>query len=218
MVKIRSLDEIAEENDEDLKGSVGDLSLLDEINGIDVSAGMKNCGTKDTYMLLLKAFCSSIVDKASQIEESVKKGDIKIFTIYIHALKSSARTIGALTLGEECQALEIAGKQGDKAYIEEHIDDVMTSYKAFRTLLLPLFEKEDKGNEKPEADAPLINSAFEKIRSAADEMDCDSLQEIFKVMDKYRIPSEYENLWKDLRTASDNYDYDAVIGLIDNNR
>ena len=35
-------------------------------------------------------------------------------------------------------------------------------------------------------------------------------------MDKYRIPSEYENLWKDLRTASDNYDYDAVIGLLDN--
>ena len=46
-------------------------------------------------------------------------------------------------------------------------------------------------------------------------MDCDMLQEIFREMDKYSIPDVYTQLWKSLREASANYDYDILIRLLD---
>ena len=44
---------------------------------------------------------------ASAIADTATVGEIT------HALKSAARTVGALQLGELCQALETAGKAGD---------------------------------------------------------------------------------------------------------
>jgi len=40
-----------------------------------------------------------------------------------------------------------------------------------------------------------MKSIFKKIRTAADEMDCDKLKEIFRSMEAYSIPQNYKALF-----------------------
>ena len=59
----------------------------------------------------------------------------------MHALKSSARIIGAEELAEEALGLEKAGKEGDLAYIREHHAAVMEDYRGFTDRLRPAAER-----------------------------------------------------------------------------
>lgn len=74
----------------------------------------------------------AISDRKAEIEEMYRAGKINDYTIKVHALKSSARIIGAVSFGEEAQQLENAGKSGDINYIREHREAFMEEFMAFR--------------------------------------------------------------------------------------
>ncbi|MBE7004850.1 MAG: response regulator, partial [Ruminococcaceae bacterium] len=90
-----------------------------EIDGIDAAAGMENCGGADTFRGALELFYRSVGAKADEIESLWRGGDLKNYTVKVHALKSSARTIGASELSERAKAMEEAGNAGDAARIDE---------------------------------------------------------------------------------------------------
>ena len=90
----------------------------------------------------------------------------------------------------------------------------MQRYMEFKTLLSVLFAEEEKVPDQPEADAELMAEAYEEIRSAAEAMDCDRLENLFAEMADYRIPTTEESLWNKLKEASDQYDYGAVMELL----
>ena len=69
-------------------------------------------------------------------------------------------------------------------------------------------------SDKPEADAGLMEEVLEEIKSAADDMDCDRLQEIIAEMSDYRIPSDLAELWASIKAATDKYDYEAILNLL----
>ena len=46
-------------------------------------------------------------------------------------------------------------------------------------------------------------------------MDCDKLSTIFEEMEDYSIPESEKEKWNRLKTASDNYDYDEISGIIE---
>jgi CheY-like chemotaxis protein len=183
---------------------------------ININNGIKNSGSVESYIPLLKIFYSSMDEKKEELNRYLSEGDIKNYTIKIHALKSSARIIGAADLGDAAEALEYAGKDGDIDYIKEHHGPFMEDYEAFRAPLSEMFKENEDDTDKPEADEDLLRDVFKELRSAADDMDCDRLQAIFKEMEAYRVPEKYTLLWKSLKEASGNYDYDVIIELIDN--
>ena len=192
----------------------GVLMPLMEQESIDVGLGMKNSGSAEAYLPLLKIFYTSIDGKANEILQFYEAEDWKDYTIKVHALKSSARIIGAVKFGEEAQELENAGKREDIAYIREHQEPFMQRYMEFKTLLSVLFAEEEKVPDQPEADAELMADAYEEIRSAAEAMDCDRLENLFAEMADYRIPATEESLWNRLKEASDQYDYGAIMELL----
>lgn len=85
----------------------------EEIEGIDGAAGIKNSASEELFKSLLEMFYDSIPDKADELNGLYAMEDWDNYTIKIHALKSSARLIGALELGDQVQLLENAGKEGD---------------------------------------------------------------------------------------------------------
>ena len=56
---------------------------------------------------------------------------------------------------------------------------------------------------------------FAEIRAAADDMDCGRLESIFSEMEGYSIPQAQKDLYGKLKAASDNYDYDKILELLD---
>jgi CheY-like chemotaxis protein len=179
---------------------------------IDSEAGIKNSGSVKSYISLLKVFYNTINDKVSELDSYIENGDYENYTIKVHALKSSARIIGAAGLGEEAQALENAGKSGDIDYIKANHEAFIGEYLGFGAILSKAFpeEKEDD-KRKPEADAELMDIVYMEIKSAAQDMNCGRLEEIFKKMGEYRIPEEEKEVFSKIKTASDNYDYDKII-------
>jgi CheY-like chemotaxis protein/nitrogen-specific signal transduction histidine kinase/HPt (histidine-containing phosphotransfer) domain-containing protein len=182
--------------------------------GIDVETGISNSGTVEDYLSLLKIFYITMKDKAGEIDGYYRQEDYKNYTILVHALKSSARIIGALDLGEEAQKLELAGKAGDIEVIRHYHDRFMGHYRGYGEALKDLFESEEDGSDKPQADPEQIKRALEDVLQAAGEMDCIALDSIFEEMSAYSMPAEQAELWKKLKEASDHFDYEGIEKLL----
>ena len=188
---------------------------LENIRGqmIDIDEGIRNNGTVDSYMSLLKMFLDSVDSNREELDRLFDGKDIKNYTIKIHALKSSLRIIGAGELGEKAQNLEDAGKRNDTGYIRNHRNDFVLRYMKIKDVLSQLFDEEDQ-SEKPEADPDLMKDAIERIKSAAEAMDCDDLEEIFDEMKEYRIPQNDAQLFGKLKAASERFEYGTILELL----
>ena len=132
----------------------------------------------------------------------------------MHALKSSARIIGAKGFGEEAQKLEDAGKAGDTAYINTHHEEFMKEYEGFSGLLSEVIKEYESDTGKPEADEYFVSAVFEEIKAAAEDMDCVRLDSIFGEMDGYVIPKESAEIYKKLKDFSEKYEYRNITGLL----
>jgi len=75
----------------------------------------------------LQEFRVSTVEIATALSAACTSGEVETTTALAHKLKSSAHSVGALTLSRLCAALEHAGRQG---------------HGAAQTRLLPEFERE----------------------------------------------------------------------------
>jgi len=80
--------------------------------GIDPVAGMDYCrNDKALYRTLLGEFVRDAGEKDSSLRSCFETGDWKNYTVYVHALKSSARLIGAGKLSGMAAAMEQAAKE-----------------------------------------------------------------------------------------------------------
>ena len=206
------LSEAGNEVEEESEEIPAELEPLQELDWLDTSVGMRNSGSVDAYLPLLELFYKSLEEKANEIENFYATGDYANYTIKVHAIKSSARIIGAVEFGEDAQLLENAGKSGDIDYVHEHHAEFMQKLRSFKEPLAQFFEADE--SDKPEADAGLMEEVLEEIKSAADDMDCDRLQEIIAEMSEYRIPSDLAELWASIKAATDKYDYEAILNLL----
>ena len=193
------------------------LAPLQDAEWLDMRIGIKNSGSVEAYLPLLKIFYESIDETEQAIEGFYAERNIKDYTIKVHALKSSARIIGAQEFGEEAQLLENAGKAENREYIRAHHEGFIETYRGFKAQLAAVFANEQTAaeDEKPEADAVLMESVYEEMREAAEEMDCDRLEEIFTEMEDYRIPDGEVELYKKLKQAVDHFDYEGILTLLD---
>ena len=191
-----------------------ELKALENYDEIDIKAGMESSGDPDAYISLLKIFYESMDEKASEIEGFFRDNDIKNYTIKVHALKSSARLIGAIGFSEAAQNMENAGKAEDAEYIKANHEALMKRLYKFKEPLSEVFKSAIEDFDKPTADASLIAGVYDEILSAAEDMDCDRLEQIFNEMEVYRIPENEAELFNRLKDASDAFDYDSIISLL----
>ena len=183
---------------------------------LDLSAGIKNSGSAEAYLPLLRIFYDSIDEMEHAIEGFYADRNLKDYTIKVHALKSSARIIGAKDFGEEAQLLENAGKAGNMDYIRAHHEKFIETYRGFKAPLAAVFAAAQlmDDTDKPEADMELMASVYEEMQAAAEDMDCDRLEDILTEMDEYRIPAADAELYKKIRQAVEHYDYETILSLL----
>ena len=101
------------------------------VSHISISAGMEYC-MNDTgfYKEMLGTFLSESPVKRENLETALKNGDIKQYTVNIHGLKSTSKTIGAVMLPDMALRLELAGKEERFDEIQSGHAEVMNEYEA----------------------------------------------------------------------------------------
>ena len=140
-----------------------DQKWYQTLDFIDAETAIKNSGSEDAFRSVLRIFYDSIPDKTAELEELYTAKDWQGYTIKIHALKSSAKLIGAMELSEAAQRLETAGKEGNFEYIEANYGHFMEDYAALKDRLTEYFSADDKslsenGEEKSAAiDKPVAD-------------------------------------------------------------
>ena len=111
-------------------------ALLYDIEGLDVRAGMEICGDEKTYREVIEVFRDGIPEKSDEIEASYENGDWENYRIYVHALKSAAKTIGATELSEDAMILEKAAASNDIWTIKNRTGHLLHEYRSYKDRLL----------------------------------------------------------------------------------
>ena len=81
----------------------------DLMTQIDKTAGEKACGSQEVYIQVCKEFAGTAKKNIREIGDFLEQGDLENYTIKVHALKSSARLLGAQELSQKAAFLESAG-------------------------------------------------------------------------------------------------------------
>ncbi|MCR5674221.1 MAG: DegV family EDD domain-containing protein [Lachnospiraceae bacterium] len=186
----------------------------EKLTFIDGEAAIRNSGSEDAFRSVLKIFHGSIPDKTAELENFYTSADWQNYVIKIHALKSSAKLIGALALSDKAQLLETAGKEGNTDYIRENHASFMKDYAELGSQLDAVMA-EESGSDKPVADDDLMVSVFEELRAAAEAMDCDTIGGILQEMEAYAIPETDRERYDAVTEAAGKFDYEGMLAALD---
>ena len=109
---------------------------------IDKELGMQYCGDmEEMFQEFVKMFCERKEETFGKICDAYEAGNWEDYTTHVHALKSTALSVGGKTLSEAAKALEMAGhaytegpeaeKEKQLAYIREHHKPTLALYDAY---------------------------------------------------------------------------------------
>ena len=99
--------------------------------GIDPETGLNYCqGDEELYRSLLGEYVRDHPEKSAAILRNYETGNWKDYGIYVHALKSSSRMLGAQELSGMAAQLEKAADAGDEETIRRGTGPMMERYRA----------------------------------------------------------------------------------------
>lgn len=107
----------------DPQGTVPVDPNLDTASGLAFSAG-----NAEMYRELLTNWKNAYMENGYTIQKSARNGDLNAHRIATHSLKSSSRMVGAGLLGDMAEKAEHAARDGDLAYVQEHVNALLEQY------------------------------------------------------------------------------------------
>ncbi len=171
---------------------------LPKIKGIDSQEGVKYSGSKTRWLEMLGDFYHIIDLKSKKIEDDLASGDIASYTIEVHALKNTARLIGAMELSSEFFELEKLGDENAVAILKDKTPPVLRHFSDYKEVLKPYaFGKEEKKRNLVSNEE--IVAALTEIRDAIDGFDLDGADAGMEKLNTYTVPEEYKERMKKLR-------------------
>ena len=106
---------------------------------INTELGLRYCmNSMEFYKEMLEMYCDEYEDRAAKLTEALKAEDWEIYTVTVHALKSTSLNIGGEQISKAAKELEAAGKalraseqmDESRTFIMEHHDLAMQLYAA----------------------------------------------------------------------------------------
>ncbi len=209
LVNIVSDDEAA---DEEEKASVIP-EWLKELKGIDVKEGVRNLGDENGYLNVLTNFYTAAPGNRAEIASLYGNEDWENYTIKVHALKSSARIVGAAELSERARLLEMAGNEKDIETIERDNDSLLKLYDDVIASLSPLGD--ESVDDLPEADPDEVSDAFIALIDFAGAMDYELTRMVLDSMKEYRLKPEDKKVFDEIEKLLMSLDWDGIKKVIE---
>lgn len=187
---------------------------LKKIDDLNINEGIKNCGGFEEFLSALKIFANSIKDGADEIQNYFDAEDWKNYTTKVHALKSSARIVGAKNLSDLAKNLEDAGNANNIDEIKNKTATLIEIYRNFAEKLAPLIEVEKEDSDKPLISDDELAEAYETLKEISASFDYDSLQFVLKSLEDYRLPEKEIERYKKLKIAAEKLDWESVNSVL----
>ncbi len=176
---------------------------------------------------VIKTFVRLIDTTSLEIEDALAKSDLKNFTIKVHALKSSAKIVGADELSKLAAELEELGSKCDcqetLSLIQKKTEKLLALYKSCKHLFAKehLSEKETEGSASGvdalsnEPDAAVLTakdaeSFADKIISACDQNNLNDLESLVAKLQNFSLTSSQKKILEQLNDAAELIDFDRA--------
>ncbi|MCR5650083.1 MAG: response regulator [Lachnospiraceae bacterium] len=168
-----------------------DLAWLKQVEGIVAEDGIRNSGGVSGFSNAVRMFVQTIEENAKVIEDALKQENIRLYTVKVHSLKTSARIIGAGSLSALAEKLEEAGNKNNVSFIRENAARLLEDYRSFRDRLGRIIKKEDEAEKEliPEDE---MKDAYDALKELIPQMDYDSVEMILEQLGEYRLSAEDE--------------------------
>jgi len=149
-----------------------------------------------TDPLVLKIFCADAKKAIATLKETVSAGDLKLFTITAHAMKSALANVGELEASKSAAALENSGLQGDREFINANIESFIQT----------LEELAEKFNSAFAAKLPATDETLNEQGANDDAASQNVTEDVSLLKEQLQI----------IKTACENYDDDTAYTALDN--
>lgn len=200
-----------EEVDKEKTASDATSSLSWKMEGIDVAVGMQYSGDdEDLYKEVLSDYMDTIEEKASVIEQAVEEEDLETYTIEVHSLKSTSKSIGAMELSELAKDLEFHGKNKEWGPIIARTPTLLTMYRNLYQVILPYHTAtgQETVQKQPVNDSELIG-LLDQLFDSVDTYDSIRGEEIVAELSKYDFTDSWGDYMRDVADAMNRFDYDV---------
>ena len=99
---------------------------------------LRSVGGDEMLAMMMQTFLQFAEERLTKMVEEANLGNIPEVASIAHSLKSSARQLGALALGEACAVTEAAGKAGQKEVALDGVGAIQREFAAARPWLKTL--------------------------------------------------------------------------------
>ena len=188
---------------------------LPQIEGIDMATCMEYCGTKEILTDMLLRFYKTIQPASDELESLLAKEDLENYRIKVHALKSSAKLVGAMELSAKAAELEHDSEEHNLEIVNEKTPALLDLYRSYLEKLSNFvnnikISNSEKTSISPEEFSQKLNS----LAKIVDDFDSIQMDEWLKEMSKFEIPDESSDLFEKIKTSIENIDFDNLKILL----
>ena len=183
------------------------------IEGLNVQEGIQNSGSKELFLSLLGDFYKLIDQKSTKVEKCLADGMLRDYTIEVHALKSTARMIGAMELSEKFYRLEQLGNAEDEKTLALETPDVLSLYRSYKPILEPFGRKNEQ--EKQEVPVETIIAELQNLKDAMDCFDLDGADAAMHALEGFAFPEECREKVDELSAFVADVAMEDVMNLAD---
>ena len=189
-----------------------DITWLSEI-GLDTKTGMDYTGGSDKYLSAIKRYRGSYEKNRIKISEYLKNKDYESYMITVHALKSNSRMIGAMSLGEAFEELEMAARSDSIEVIDAKTQPTLEMYDELIKKLSPIDELGDV-RAADEISAVVAKDTADKLLVALDDFDDELSKELAKKLSGYPFRITQKEKLKEAIAYIEDFMYDEAIDVI----
>ncbi|MBQ6774660.1 MAG: response regulator [Synergistaceae bacterium] len=211
---------LQDENESESQESDSESESLSELakfysqtEGLNYDEAVKNCANEAILAKTLQQFWNSINNNLRDIQKFLSEHDIKNYTIKVHALKSSARLIGAEELSRQAAYLEECGNNDNLDEIEKLTPALLELYKTYLDKLAVLYKQDDN------AEVILrerLYEAYEALKEFAAMFDSDSIDGIINMLREYKIPDSESERFNIIASCADSADWNGLEEALKN--
>lgn len=145
-------------------------------------------------------------------EKNISDGDnLRQYRVKVHAMKTSAAMIGALTVSSIAKLLEYAARDEKPDVIKTMHPIFMEQWKSLNEQLKTICSVEEDEQELKELDKELLEEELTLLTQAMAEYDVDVADEIIERLSHYRYPDGKKAVFDALARAVQGLDAEAVM-------
>jgi HPt (histidine-containing phosphotransfer) domain-containing protein len=152
-----------------------------------------------------------------KIRDMWKAGNIKDYTVAVHALKSSSRLIGAVDLSKMAAGLEDFGDREDTEAINEGTPALLEKYTYYHDSLAAIFQETGEADDDREMiDPSALAEAYGAIKEAVDAFDFNTADELVGMLKDYRLPPDEEDRYERICGMITRLERDTILEELNN--